>query len=85
MPEFNYEDLIPIGEDTTEYRLVSTECVSTFSAQGMEFLRVSPEAITNLTSQAIHEISHYLRDEHLQQLAKVRGIDLPDRPGSDNS
>ena len=71
MPEFNYEDLLPIGEDTTEYRLVSTEGVSTFSAQGMEFLRVSPEAITNLTSQAIHDISHYLRDEHLQQLANI--------------
>ena len=71
MAEFSYEDLLPIGEDTTEYRLVSTEGVSTFSAQGMEFLSVSPEAITHLTSEAIHDISHYLRDEHLQQLANI--------------
>jgi len=71
MPEFIYEDLLPIGEDKTEYRLISTEGVSTFSAEGMEFLRVSPEAIAQLTTEAIHDISHYLRDEHLQQLANI--------------
>ena len=71
MPEFNYEDLLPIGPDETEYRLVTTEGVSTFSAQGMEFLQVSPEAITTLTSEAIHDISHYLRSAHLQQLKNI--------------
>ncbi len=71
MPEFNYEDLLPIGPDTTEYRLISTEGVSTFQAEGMEFLKVTPEAIAQLTSEAIHDISHYLRDDHLQQLANI--------------
>jgi fumarate hydratase class I len=71
MPEFNYSDLLPIGEDTTEYRLVSTEGVSTFTAQGIEFLHVAPEAITRLTEEAIHDISHFLRPAHLQQLANI--------------
>ena len=71
MPEFNYEDLLPIGPDETEYRLVTTEGVSTFSAQGMDFLQVSPEAISTLTSEAIHDISHYLRSAHLQQLKNI--------------
>jgi fumarate hydratase class I len=71
MPEFNYEDLLPIGPDETEYRLLTTEGVSTFTAQGMEFLQVDPEAITNLTSEAIHDISHYLRSAHLQQLKNI--------------
>ena len=71
MPEFNYEDLLPIGPDETEYRLVTTEGVSTFSAEGMEFLRVAPEAIMALTSEAIHDISHYLRSAHLQQLKNI--------------
>lgn len=71
MPEFNYEDLLPIGPDETEYRLLTTEGVSTFAAQGMEFLQVDPEAITNLTSEAIHDISHYLRSAHLQQLKNI--------------
>jgi len=71
MPEFNYEDLLPIGPDETEYRLLTTEGVSTFNAEGMEFLQVAPEAITALTSEAIHDISHYLRSAHLQQLKNI--------------
>lgn len=71
MTEFNYEDLLPIGPDETEYRLVSTEGVSTFTAEGMEFLQVTPEAITSLTAEAIHDISHYLRSSHLQQLKNI--------------
>ena len=76
VPEFSYRDLLPIGEDKTEYRLVSTEGVSTFTAEGMEFLKVAPEAIENLTAEAIHDINHYLRTEHLQQLSNI--INDPD-------
>ena len=71
MPEFNYEDLLPIGADETEYRLLTKEGVSTFTAEGMEFLKVTPEAIQKLTSEAIHDTSHFLRDAHLQQLANI--------------
>jgi fumarate hydratase class I len=71
MPEFNYSDLLPLGPDETKYRLVSSEGVKTFTAEGMEFLQVSPEAIENLTAEAIHDISHYLRAEHLAQLASI--------------
>jgi fumarate hydratase class I len=70
-PEFTYQDLLPIGEDKTEYRLLSSDGISTFTAEGREFLKVSPSAISNLTQVAIHDISHYLRAEHLQQLANI--------------
>jgi fumarate hydratase class I len=80
VPEFNYQDLLPLGEDKTEYRLVSKEGVSTFTAEGMEFLKVTPEAIKNLTAEAIHDISHYLRAEHLTQLASI----LDDKDASPN-
>ena len=70
-PEFTYEDLLPIGPDTTEYRLISNAGVSTFTADGKEFLKVSKDAINNLTQVALHDISHYLRSEHLQQLSKI--------------
>jgi fumarate hydratase class I len=71
MPEFIYEDLLPVGPDQSEYRLVSKEGLSTFEADGRTFLKVSPEAIRNLTEVAMHDISHYLRSEHLQQLANI--------------
>ena len=70
-PEFNYQDLLPLGEDSTQYRLLSTEGVSTFTADGKEFLKVTPQAISDLTQVALHDISHYLRSEHLAQLANI--------------
>jgi len=71
MPEFAYRDLLPIGPDSTEYRLLSTEGVSTFTANGMEFLQVDASAIEQLTAEAIHDINHYLRPAHLQQLSNI--------------
>ena len=70
-PEFSYQDLLPIGPDETEYRLISNEGVSTFTADGRQFLKVSKDAISNLTQVALHDISHYLRSEHLEQLANI--------------
>ena len=70
-PQFSYSDLLPIGEDKTEYRLLSKEGISVIKLGDKEFLQVSPEALTILTETAIHDISHYLRSEHLEQLAKI--------------
>ena len=70
-PTFSYSDLLPLGEDTTQYRLISKEGVSVVKLGDKEFLQVTPEALTLLTETAIHDISHYLRAEHLGQLAKI--------------
>ena len=70
-PEFNYSDLLPIGPDTTRYRLISRDGVTVTQHGDREFLEVAPRALTQLTEVAMHDISHYLRTEHLQQLAKI--------------
>ena len=70
-PDFSYSDLLPIGTDTTQYRLVSKEGVSVIKLGDKEFLQVEPSALTLLTETAIHDISHYLRTEHLEQLSKI--------------
>ncbi|ASY15473.1 fumarate hydratase, class I [Candidatus Planktophila sulfonica] len=70
-PDFTYSDLLPIGADTTKYRLVSKEGVSVVKLGDKEFLQIEPSALTLLTETAIHDISHYLRSEHLEQLAKI--------------
>jgi fumarate hydratase class I len=68
---FNYEDLLPIGSDQTKYRLVSTDGVKRIKHGDLEFLEIEPETITKLTEVAIHDINHYLRSAHLQQLANI--------------
>jgi fumarate hydratase class I len=70
-PDFTYSDLLPLGADRTKYRLVSKEGVSVIKLGDKEFLQVQPAALTHLTETAIHDISHYLRTEHLEQLAKI--------------
>jgi fumarate hydratase class I len=77
---FAHSELLPLGPDTTEYRLLTTEGVSTFSTSEGTFLKVSPEAITHLTEHAMRDIAHLLRTSHLQQLANI----LKDPEASDN-
>ncbi len=71
MPSFSYSELLPLGSDKTSYRLVSREGVSVVKLGDKEFLQVEPEALEKLTAEAIHDISHYLRPDHLQQLANI--------------
>ena len=70
-PTFSYSQLLPLGKDETQYRLVSKEGVKVVKLGDREFLEVAPEALTKLTAEAIHDISHYLRPDHLQQLANI--------------
>ncbi|MGQ0845124.1 MAG: fumarate hydratase [Sporichthyaceae bacterium] len=81
MPEFAYTDLLPIGPDTTTYRSLGSEGVEVVSLGGTEFLQVAPEALGLLTSEAMHDIAHYLRPAHLAQLRAI--IEDPEASGND--
>ena len=81
MADFVHQDLLPLGPDTTNYRLLTTDGVETVETSVGNFLRVSPEAITTLTSAAMFEIAHYLRTPHLAHLAKI--LDDPEASGND--
>ena len=70
-PQFSYADLLPIGEDKTKYRNIGSAGVSVIKLGDRDFLQVGPEALTLLSETAIHDISHYLRPAHLQQLANI--------------
>jgi fumarate hydratase class I len=80
MPEFEFTELLPLGADTTPYRQLTTDYVSTFETPQGTFLRVEPEALTLITSQAMRDIAHFLRPGHLQQLRNI----LDDPEASDN-
>ena len=81
MPEFSYTDLLPLGEDATDYRQVCAEGVATQRAFGKNFLQVEPSALTLLTQTAMHDIAHLLRPGHLQQLRSI--LDDPEASGND--
>lgn len=82
MPDFTYSDLLPIGDDDTPYRLVTAEGVKVVKGpDGLDFLQVDPEALRLLTETAMHDIAHYLRSGHLEQLAKI--MDDPEASTND--
>ncbi|GAA4963559.1 fumarate hydratase [Yinghuangia aomiensis] len=77
----SYTDLLPLGADTTPYRLVTSEGVSTFEAGGRRFLQVEPEAMTLLAREAMRDIAHLLRPGHLAQVTKI--LDDPEASPND--
>jgi fumarate hydratase class I len=80
MPEFAFTELLSLGPDTTEYRLLTTDGVSTIDTDAGRFVRVEPAALTLLTETAMRDIAHLLRPAHLQQLRNI----LDDPEASDN-
>ena len=78
--DFDYTEMFPVGPDETNYRLVSTDGVSSFVTPEGTFLKVDPEAIRKLTAEAMRDIAHFLRTSHLEQLRKI----LDDPEASDN-
>ncbi len=81
MPDFQYHDVLPLGEDPTPYKLLTTEGVDVVDLGGSSFVRVSDEAIRLLSATAIRDISHLLRPGHLAQLAKI--LDDPEASAND--
>jgi fumarate hydratase, class I len=81
--EYSYTELLPLRghHDDTPYRLVTTDGVSTFDTPAGTFLRVEAEAIRRLTADAMHDIAHFLRPGHLQQLRNI--LDDPEASSND--
>jgi fumarate hydratase class I len=77
---FEHHTMFPLGPDQTPYKKIMDGGVSTQEVAGRTVLTVEPEAITELTKQAFHDISHLLRPAHLAQLRKI----LDDPEASDN-
>jgi fumarate hydratase, class I len=81
MPEFSYTDLLPLGEDPTDYRQLSAEGITTRRAFGKDFIEVEPGVLSLLTETAMHDIAHLLRPGHLRQLRSI--LDDPEASAND--
>ncbi|HWC69306.1 MAG TPA: fumarate hydratase [Acidimicrobiales bacterium] len=71
MDGFAYQELLPLGPAETPYRLLTADGVSTFDTAAGRFLRIESTALTLLTQAAMHDIAHFLRPGHLQQLRRI--------------
>ena len=80
MNGYTHHELLPLGEDPTPYRLLTTDYVSTSEFEGRPILKVASEGLTLLADQAIRDSAHLLRPGHLAQLRRI----LDDPEASDN-
>ena len=78
--DFEYHDPFPLGADTTRYRLLTQDGVSTSTFEGHEILKVEPAALTRLAREAFRECAFFLRPAHNNQVAAI----LADPEASDN-
>ena len=81
MPEFSYADLLPLGQDVTSYRRLTSDGVTARSSFGRNFLEIEPQVLTLFTSAAMHDIAHLLRPAHLRQLRSI--LDDPEASAND--
>ncbi|WAC21880.1 fumarate hydratase [Luteolibacter sp. SL250] len=77
---FFYQDPFPLGPDTTEYELLTTDFVSTAEFNGKTILKIDPQALTLLAAEAIKAVNFTLRPAHLAQVAAI----LDDPEATDN-
>jgi len=80
MPDFFYSDPFPTGADTTPYKLLTKDYVSTIPFGDKEILKVEPEALTLLAKRAMEDVSFFLRPGHLEKVRKI----LDDPEATDN-
>ncbi len=80
MSDFKYQKPFPILNDTTPYRLLTTDYVSTVEMDGRKILKVDPKGLEYLAREAFSDVSFYLRPTHLEKLKYI----LTDEEASDN-
>lgn len=81
MATFDFQELLPLGDENLPMRKVSGDHVSTFAAAGHTFLQVEPAALTVLAREAMRDIAHLLRPGHLAQVRKI--LDDPEASPND--
>ena len=80
MAEFRYQPLIELGEDKTEYYLLTKDYVSVSEFEGKPILKVEKEGLTAMAQAAFRDVSFLLREDHNRQVAKI----LNDPEASEN-
>jgi fumarate hydratase, class I len=71
MPEFRPTELLPLGPDGTEYRLLTADGIKRRQALHRGFLEIDPGVLTLLTAAAMRDVAHLLRPGHLAQLRSI--------------
>ena len=80
MPDFKYQEMFSKSEDRTQYRLLTSDGLTTGEFNGKPMLTVDSKGLTLLAETAFSDVAHLLRTRHLEQMHAI----LDDPEASDN-
>jgi len=78
--DFSFQEMFPLGDDRTEYRLLDCDLVSRAFFEGSEIVKISREGLTILAEAAFRDVAHLYRTSHLKSLNEI----LNDPESSEN-
>ena len=81
MVEFAFQEMFPLGEDTTAYRHLTPDYVTVKPMEGQSVTVIQPEALTVLAEAAFRDVSHLYRARHLEALRRI--LDDPEASPND--
>ena len=80
--EFSINEIFPLKPDETNYRKLDTGNVGVDTFRGEEVLVIENEGLRSLSMEAFHDINHFLRPAHLQQLSSI--LEDPEASSNDH-
>ncbi|HXV23749.1 MAG TPA: fumarate hydratase [Alphaproteobacteria bacterium] len=81
MPEFQFQEMFPLGPDEAPYRRLTSDHVGSASLAGEPILTIEPDALTLLAAAAFRDVAHLMRPSHLRQLRAI--LDDPEASAND--
>jgi fumarate hydratase class I len=81
MPEFAYTPAYELGQDATQYRLMTQAGIETATFEGEQVLKVQAGVLTELARQGMSDINYFYRTHHLASLRRI--IDDPEASDND--
>jgi fumarate hydratase class I len=81
MSDVSFHELFPLGADDAPYRKLTGDHVATGRFEGRRIVKIEPEALTRLASEAFFDCAHLLRPGHLASLRAI--LDDPEASSND--
>jgi fumarate hydratase class I len=81
MTDFAFQPQFELGQDSTAYRKLGSDGVTTSEFEGQTILKVEGRVLADLAAAAIRDVSHLFRTSHLAQLRNI--LDDPEASVND--
>ncbi len=69
--KFYYQNPFPVSEDKTDYHLLTEDYIESSEFDGKEIIKVLPDGLKLLATQAMKDVSFLLRPQHQELVGRI--------------